>query len=385
MNTQQDHGVHTGSQGNLAQDSVLDRVDRAVAERMETGHVDEARFGFVARVANATPPADEAFQQALRARILTELARGATAARLRMPILRFRRLALTAIVAAAMILVLVLAVAQQLDLWAPERTGQATNDIPALQLAAGDVDALVKELNRQPAGRTVVVYPEDYAATLAEHIQHQVVPLVLGGDGTPDIKAALASVLPASGLVDVILVSQGANGAARAVRVALEQHLYRLEDAETFGALEWNRFVVGAEDVTLEPIGAVFDSGIVLVAAGVLDGPRPGAPVLLAFDWRVMEPVAASPAIFTHLTHEGRPITQRDAVPGNGLFPVETWEPGELVRDQFALPLPPELPPGEYEIQVGIYDPTTQMRYGLIELEGETYVVVQRFTIEGDG
>jgi hypothetical protein len=74
-------------------------------------------------------------------------------------------------------------------------------------------------------------------------------------------------------------------------------------------------------------------------------------------------------------------IAQRDAVPGNGLFPVEKWAPGELVRDQFALLLPHELPDGEYEIRVGIYDAETQMRYGLVGPGAGTYVVVQEWTV----
>ena len=53
-----------------------------------------------------------------------------------------------------------------------------------------------------------------------------------------------------------------------------------------------------------------------------------------------------------------------------------------MVRDQFALLLPPDLPSGEYELHVGIYDPATQKRYELVEPVGGTYVVVERLTIQ---
>ena len=101
----------------------------------------------------------------------------------------------------------------------------------------------------------------------------------------------------------------------------------------------------------------------------------------MAFDWRIQEPVSDSLVMFVHLGDDVELVAQRDAVPGNGLFPVEDWRPGELVRDQFALLLPPTLPAGEYEIRVGIYDSTTSMRHSLIEPEGGTYVVVRQMSV----
>jgi hypothetical protein len=90
-----------------------------------------------------------------------------------------------------------------------------------------------------------------------------------------------------------------------------------------------------------------------------------------------------SVVVFAHLICDGgRLVAQRDAVPGNGVFPVEGWEPGELVRDQFALLLPPELPAGECEIQVGIYNPTSGQRYRATGEEGGPYVIVRQFTVE---
>lgn len=52
------------------------------------------------------------------------------------------------------------------------------------------------------------------------------------------------------------------------------------------------------------------------------------------------------------------------------------------MRDQFALPLPPELQAGEYELQIGIYSPTTGQRYSVVEPEAGHYVVVQQLTVK---
>ncbi len=381
MNTRESRDMQVDTQ-----DGLLDSVERAVAEKMQTGHADETLYGFVARLANATPPVDEAFQRGLRARILTELAGNKKEGKRqdRVQPINWRRLSLAG-VAAAFVLLLSFAAFQHIWVDIPARP-------PALTLAAGDVDALVGKLNMDSASRTVVVFPADYAETLAERTQHQVVPLDVDADLAPAmIQAALGAALPSSGLVDVILVNQGATGTIRPLQRALEQHLYRLyrpgeTGTETFGTLERKQFVAGPGDVAVEPIGAIFEGGIELVSAGVLDDLQPGIPLRLAFDWRVSEPVDDSVIMFVHLVHNGNHLyAQRDAIPGNGLFPVESWEPGEVVRDQFALLLPPELPAGEYELLVGIYSATSNMRYSLLEPEGGawggTCVVVQQFMI----
>jgi hypothetical protein len=386
VNMQEDRDMWIGED-----DSFLASVERAVAEKMQAGYADEARYGFTARLANATPPVNETFQRVLRARILTELTENAkeekqqTTIRDRPYTINFRRLSLVGALAAAVILALAMAVFSRVHVWQPGGTTEGA----ALQLDSGDVDALADQLNAEPTSRAVVVFPGDYAETLAGHIQHEVVPLTLNGAlPMPAIHAVLGAALPSSGLVDVIMVNPEATDAERPVRIALEQQLYRLyrpgeTGTETFGTLERNQYVVGPEDVTLEPIGAVFENGVELVATGILDDPRPAEPLRLVFDWRVMEPVDDSVVMFAHLMCDGgRLVAQRDAVPGNGLFPVEGWEPGELVRDQFALQLPAELPAGECEVQVGIYNPTSGQRYRVTGSEAGPYVVVKRWVLE---
>ncbi len=407
-------------------DNLLDNVERAVAEKMRTGHADEARYEFAARVANATPPVDEDFQKALRARILTELTKNPeTTISLRgitnnenvaaLSIARSRGMETSAtdsfseekkqtmtikerahpinlwqlsLVGVVTILVLVLAftVSQHIRVGEPEMRGESPA-APTLQLAAGDVDALIHKLNLDPTPRTVIVFPAGYAETLAKRIQHQVIPLVVDGDLAPTaIQAALGTALPSSGLVDVILVNHEATDTTQ-VRTALEQQLYRLyrpgeDTTEVFGALEHSQFIVGPQDAPMEPIGAIFESGIELVAGSVPDAPQPGTPLPLAFDWRVMEPANDSLLMFVHIIHnDGRLMAQWDAIPGNELFSAEGWEPGDVVRNQFALLLPPELPAGDYEVQVGIYSSITNLRYRLIEPEENVYIVVHQFTL----
>lgn len=97
----------------------------------------------------------------------------------------------------------------------------------------------------------------------------------------------------------------------------------------------------------------------------------PGAPVvagtvvgITAF-WQAS--VAVPPAdymIFIHLRDaQGRTLAQRDTPPWQGLFPPNTWPPGDLVVESLDLPLPATLMPGIYHLVLGLYDGTQHTRF----------------------
>jgi hypothetical protein len=260
------------------------------------------------------------------------------------------------------------------------------------QLAPEDLDVLVQRLNGEPAPRTVAVFPGNYAAALAERTAHPVVPVAPGVDPSPAAaRAAVGEAIPDSGLVDVVLVDQPSGEGASAALVALEQALYRIyrgpgdAPSETFGSLQRIEYLAGPADETLRPIGTTFNNGVELVAAGILDAPRPGEPLPVALEWRADGPVDEPLIVFAHVFCEGSLLAQRDAVPGNGQFPAPGWEPGEVVRDQFALQLPQDLPAGQCQVQVGIYNANTGKRYRPIDSEGEPSIVIGKFSVHGAG
>jgi hypothetical protein len=60
--------------------------------------------------------------------------------------------------------------------------------------------------------------------------------------------------------------------------------------------------------------------------------------------------------VFTHLLGpDGQILAQQDNPPVNGTYPTTLWLPGEIVVDPYTIPLPTDLPPGDYPIQVGFY------------------------------
>ena len=73
--------------------------------------------------------------------------------------------------------------------------------------------------------------------------------------------------------------------------------------------------------------------------------------------------------VFVHLVDsDGHLVAQHDSQPWWEVsLPTSTWEPGEELRDQHRLSLPPDLLPGTYLLRVGAYDWETLERLPVIE------------------
>jgi hypothetical protein len=67
-------------------------------------------------------------------------------------------------------------------------------------------------------------------------------------------------------------------------------------------------------------------------------------------------------------------VAQRDAEPLGGSAPTTGWVVGEVIDDGYELVLPNSTAPGEYPVEVGVYDPRTGDRLALAS--GENHLVL---------
>ena len=112
------------------------------------------------------------------------------------------------------------------------------------------------------------------------------------------------------------------------------------------------------------PVGARLGDRVELVGYD-LEGTeaRPGDLLRLTLVWRCLEPVEASYTVFTHLLDAvGQVRGQVDNPPVHGTYPTTSWVPGEIVVDEYDLPVAADALPGSYAIEVGMYDPETMRR-----------------------
>jgi hypothetical protein len=106
------------------------------------------------------------------------------------------------------------------------------------------------------------------------------------------------------------------------------------------------------------PSGASLGGVCTLIGAD-LDGDEvsPGDTLRLTLYWRADEVTERSFTVFTHLLDaDERVVAQHDSEPVKGIRPTHGWVPPEVVSDRHPLTIPAELRPGEYLVEVGMYE-----------------------------
>lgn len=103
------------------------------------------------------------------------------------------------------------------------------------------------------------------------------------------------------------------------------------------------------------PAKAAFDGGLELVGWTAPGEARVGTTIEGTLEWRAASRPARDATVFVQLLGPGGVVAQWDAQPLGGAYPTSLWEPGELIRDSFALVLKPDTPPGNHRLIAGLY------------------------------
>jgi hypothetical protein len=82
----------------------------------------------------------------------------------------------------------------------------------------------------------------------------------------------------------------------------------------------------------------------------------------LTLYWKAMRVPDQDYTVFVHVRDSaGEVAAQKDQPPLNGAYPTSLWDSGEVIQDDVGIPLD-NLPAGDYEIVVGMYDYETGQR-----------------------
>ncbi|MFN3761871.1 MAG: Stk1 family PASTA domain-containing Ser/Thr kinase [Anaerolineae bacterium] len=105
------------------------------------------------------------------------------------------------------------------------------------------------------------------------------------------------------------------------------------------------------------PIGANLGNLVVLEQAEVLQARvRPGEVFAISLRWRPLTTISTRYVVFVHLIGpDGRLIAQEDVEPLRGSRPTDTWVPQMPLWDPHQVALPPDAPPGPYQVRTGMY------------------------------
>ncbi len=126
-------------------------------------------------------------------------------------------------------------------------------------------------------------------------------------------------------------------------------------------------------------LGYELDSGATL---------KPGQRMGLRLHWQALISPQKSYKVFTHLIDEQERIwAQSDAIPGGGALPTSSWIAGEFVGDEYLLDIKPNAVPGEYLVEIGMYDELTGQRLPVVDesgaLLGDRVVLKDRIRLVG--
>jgi hypothetical protein len=147
--------------------------------------------------------------------------------------------------------------------------------------------------------------------------------------------------------------------------------------------LEGDRLTLASLEVTDRPHS--FDLPVISHALGLRLGQNvellgydlnagravPGGKIEVILYWRGKGPTDRSYKVFTHLGDgQNPPLAQDDGPPGGGCCPTDTWVEGEVVVDRHVISLPEDMPPGTYQLLVGMYDESSDLRLPVFDSQG---------------
>ncbi|MCL4543570.1 MAG: hypothetical protein M1118_03055 [Chloroflexi bacterium] len=100
------------------------------------------------------------------------------------------------------------------------------------------------------------------------------------------------------------------------------------------------------------PLNVRLENGVTILGwTGAVDG----GTLRLVITWRVdhvvPEAAKANYALYVHVMNGQKMVSQRDAMD----YPSSQWQPGRTVLSDYPVPLPASLPPGQYELRMGMY------------------------------
>jgi hypothetical protein len=99
---------------------------------------------------------------------------------------------------------------------------------------------------------------------------------------------------------------------------------------------------------------------------------KPGRSLHLTLYWQASTEIDASYTVFTHLlADDNRVGGQKDSIPGGGTRPTTSWAQGEIIRDEYDIPIQIDTPLGQYMLEIGMYQAETGQRLPIINQKGQ--------------
>lgn len=135
--------------------------------------------------------------------------------------------------------------------------------------------------------------------------------------------------------------------------------------------------------------GANFEDKVELVGASVQPGRiSAGDAVRVTAYFKVLKPLDEDYTVFVHVEDaDGRmERLNADHRPAGGLYPTTQWKPGETVKDEFSVALPPGAQARAINLWTGFWEPKTDTRLqlknpGAVRNDGRSRVLLAQVPV----
>ncbi len=158
----------------------------------------------------------------------------------------------------------------------------------------------------------------------------------------------------------------------RIVESRLAENAYKARDT-WYGNIRLA--IYGAEPRLMQEqnVRARFSNEITLESDELVQGTLRGGDIAaIALHWRADIVPSGRYKVFVHLLDaQGQVVAQRDGEPMADLRPTSTWRPGETITDRYGILIEPGIPPGDYQIELGMYRPEDGSRLTIMGANGQ--------------
>ena len=105
------------------------------------------------------------------------------------------------------------------------------------------------------------------------------------------------------------------------------------------------------------PVAIFGENQIALLSAEPVGSPTPGGQIKLLTRWQALRPLDQDYTVFFHAEGpDGSRWGQQDTMPQNGKLPTSSWQPGQVIEDQYQLALAADAPvSSDYRYLLGLY------------------------------
>lgn len=97
---------------------------------------------------------------------------------------------------------------------------------------------------------------------------------------------------------------------------------------------------------------------------------HPGESIKVTLYWKALKPMKANYQVFNHL-YDSEMWGQQDGTPACAFRPTTLWEPGQVIRDEYTIPIDSSTPPGDIPLVVGMYGLISKERLPVYGPDGQ--------------